>query len=192
MKRFVTVATVILAAAWCLVALLSWLLSALMVGGVRPLLSGEGVRWLFAHSADTLSSPFLAWLLTAALACGCVSGSRLLKGEGAYRRRAALRVATAALMLYAAVIALLTVPPHAVLLSATGTLADSPFSRAIVPVASLGVAIFSVAYGIAAHTMATATDMTEALVEGLRGAAPLILMYIMAAQLAHTLLYVFG
>lgn len=192
MKKLLTIATVTLVSAWCIVVLLSWLLSAMMVDGVRPLLSGEGIRWLFAHFAEGLASPVLVWMLLASMAGGCVAGSRLFMSGGNYRRKAALRVAAVSLVLYVAAIALLTLPPYAVLLSATGTLASSPFSSALVPVACLGVTIFSVVYAIVAQTMSSPGDIIDAMVMGIRAAAPLLFLYVVAAQFVQTLLYVLG
>ena len=192
MKRAIPIITVVLVVAWCVTVLLSWLLSAMMVPGVRSLLTGEGIRWFFAHFADGLCSPLLVWLLLASIAAGCVSACGLLMRENDCQHGKALRVALLLLLPYLAVISLLTLLPHAVLLSATGTLAESPFSRALVPVLCFGVMLFSVAYGLASHRMSSFSDITEAMVGGLRMAAPLLFVYVLAAQLLHTLSYVFS
>ena len=191
MKRAIPIITVTLVVAWCVTVLLSWLLSAMMVPGVRSLLTGEGIRWLFAHFTDGLSTPLLVWLLLASMAVGCLSRCSLLMGTGAYRRRIALRVALLLLLLYVAAIALLTLPPHAVLLSATGTLVASPFSRALVPVLCFGVVLVSVAYGLVARTLTSVGDIIDAMLHGIRTAAPLFLLYVLATQLFQTLCYVF-
>lgn len=191
MKRLLTVIVVVLVAAWCLLVLLSWLLSAMMVEGVRSLLSGEGVRWLFAHFADGLASPPLVWLLLAAMAGGCLQRSGLLAPSSAYHRGTGLRVALLLVSLYVAAIVLLVAPPHALLLSATGTLAHSPFSRALVPLVCLGVVLGSVAYGMAVRRFTSLTDIIDAMAHGLRAAAPLLLLYVLAAQLLLSLFFVF-
>ena len=177
--------------AWGVVVLLSWLLSAMMVHGVRSLLSGEGIRWLFAHFSEGISSPVLVWLLLVAIAFGTIRGSQLFSGDGHYRRKTALRMALLLLSLYVAVIALLTLPPHAVLLSATGRLADSPFSRALVPMACCGVVLVGVAYGLVARTFESLSNIVDAMLGGLRAAAPLLLLYLIAAQMLQALAYVF-
>ena len=43
--------------------LLSWILSAMRVDGVRSLLSGEGIRWFFGTFTSMVASPWLAWLV---------------------------------------------------------------------------------------------------------------------------------
>lgn len=191
MKKLLTVISVALAAAWCLLVLLSWLLSAMMVEDVRSLLTGEGLRWLFAHFADGLATPVLVWLLLAAMAGGCLSKSGLIAG-GDYRRKAGLRVAALIAVLYVGGIALLVVPPHAVLLSATGTLAHSPFSRALVPLLCLGVLLCCIAYGLVSRSFTSATDIITAMTYGLRAIAPLLLVYVLAVQLLRSLGYVIG
>lgn len=191
MKRVVLAVSVALAVAWCAVVLLSWLLSAMMVPGVRSLLTGEGIRWLFAHFTDGLSTPQLVWLLLASMAAGCASASGLLRGGDVARHGKALRAALLLLAPYLTAMTLLTMLPHAVLLSATGTLAGSPFCRALVPVLCFGTMLFSVAYGVASHRLSSLADIVGAMVGGLRAAAPLLFVYVLAAQLLQTLLYVF-
>ena len=101
--------------------LVSWLLSATMTEGVRSLLSGEGVRWFFGSFTDMVASPWLVWLLVVAMAGGCLWRSGLLhRSQSGYRERMAFRTALAFLVLYVGVILMLTIVPHAVLLSATG------------------------------------------------------------------------
>ena len=46
-----------------LLVILSWLLSAMRVEGVRSLLSGEGIRWFIGGFTGMLLQPLLAWLL---------------------------------------------------------------------------------------------------------------------------------
>ena len=191
MKRLLTVIVVVLVVAWCLLVLLSWLLSAMMVEGVRSLLSGEGVRWFFAHFADGLASPLLVWLLLAAMAGGCLHRSGLIASSAAFHRGTGLRVAVLLVLLYVAAIVLLVAPPHALLLSATGTLAHSPFSRALVPLVCFGVVLGSVAYGVTLRRFTSLTDIIDALIHGLRAAAPLLFLYVLATQLLQSVFFVF-
>ena len=50
--------------------LLSWILSAACVEGVRSLLSGEGVRWFVGDFARMMASPLLVWLILLLMAIG--------------------------------------------------------------------------------------------------------------------------
>ena len=192
MKSKLLVAIAVLTAvAWCLLVLLSWLLSAMMVDGVRSLLTGEGIRWLIGHMSDVLLSPLLAWLLMAAMTWGCLKGCRFYSptdNASGRRRSVAFRVAILFVLAYVIIIALLTVLPHAVLLSPTGT---SPFSLALVPLLCLGAMLFGIAYGLVARTFTSLHDIVEAMIDGLRCDAPLLFAYMLLMPLVQALRYVF-
>ena len=117
--------------------LLSWILSAMRVDGVRSLLSGEGVRWFFGNFTSMVASPWLAWLMLMLIALGCLQKCGLIgQPHTSYRDRMALRLTIVFLVLYVGVVLLLTAVPHAVLLSSTGSLFPSPFSRSMIPILS--------------------------------------------------------
>ena len=122
-----------------LLIMVSWLLSATMAGNVRSLLSTEGIRWLLGSFVDALQTPVLVWLLLLAMAYGCLQGCGCLgvSGDDNHRRyRHVLTPLRGALILtglFVGGVVLLVVAPPGVLLSATGSLWPSPFSRALVP-----------------------------------------------------------
>lgn len=202
MRRLYTWMVCTLAVAQLLLVLLSWLLSAAMTEGVRSMLSGVGVRWFFGSFVDVLASPWLVWLLLLAMAGGSLWESRLLhvavrrpaKSNAApnYRQRVALLTVVAFLLLYVAAIVALTAIPHAVLLSATGRLFPSAFSRALVPVVAFGVAVAGMAFGLMSGRFQTVADAVASLSNGVSRCAPLFLLYILAAQLLASLHFVFG
>jgi len=202
MRRLYTWMVCTLAVAQLLLVLLSWLLSAAMTEGVRSMLSGVGVRWFFGSFVDVLASPWLVWLLLLAMAGGSLWESRLLhvavrrpaKSNAApnYRQRVALLTVVAFLLLYVAAIVALTAIPHAVLLSATGRLFPSAFSRALVPVVAFGVAVAGMVFGLMSGRFQTVADAVASLSNGVSRCAPLFLLYILAAQLLASLHFVFG
>lgn len=172
----------------------SWLLSATVNEGVRPLLSSEGVRWLCGYFVDTLLSPVLVWLLVGAMAWGCLVGSRLpwaFGNSGSYRQRFALRATMVLLLLFVGLMIWLSAIPHALLLSVTGDLWPSPFSRALVPLVSLGIILLSSCYGLLSHSFTSLADVTDAITQGLSKAAPLLLLYVLSMQLYESLCFVF-
>ena len=71
--------------------------------------------------------PLLAWLLLLLIAGGCLVRSGLFSRRQGYRDRIALRFSLALLLAYVAFLPLLTAMPHALLLSATGSLFPSVF-----------------------------------------------------------------
>ena len=172
--------------------LLSWILSAMRVEGVRSLLSGEGVRWFFGHFTTMVGSPWLACLVLLLVAFGCLQKSGLFsRPHTSYRDRLALRVTVVFLIIYVGVVLLLTAIPHAVLLSSTGNLFPSPFSHSIVPILSFGVILISVSFGMVSGRFETLSDVLDALSFGCRKGAPLFIFYILAIQHYESLKFVF-
>ncbi len=191
-----TVALVLFLAEFLLV-LASWIYSAASpMSGVRSLLSGEGLRWLMGGFADMLATPLLVWLLLLAMAYGVLRQSRLLVFRNStmltgYRQRRARLSAILLLLLIVGVVLLLTVIPHAVLLSATGSLWPSPFSYSLVPVVAFTVIAVSACYGLMAGTFSTLYDVYHALLDGLRRTAPLFVYYILLMQIYESLRFAF-
>ena len=172
----------------------SWLLSASMTASVRSLLSPEGIRWLCGHFVDILLSPLLIWIILLSMAWGCLVKSRLpwaFSRRESYRQRFALRATIAMLIIYAGVVVWLSVIPHAILLSATGGLWPSPFSRAFIPLLSLGVIMFSVIYGTLSRSFSSLTDVTDSMAAGIAKAAPLLVVYVLLMQLIESIRFVF-
>ena len=178
--------------------LLSWILSAAGVEGVRSLLSGEGVRWFVGDFARMVASPLLTWLLLLMIAVGIFlrSGLSSLWHERrpriiSYRDRTAFRVSLVLLVAYIAAILLLTVVPHAVLLSASGSLFPSPFSRSLIPFVAFGITLVSIAFGLISGRMQSLSDILAALTYGIQRFAPLLILYIFCIQLYQSLRFVF-
>ena len=191
-KRLIALACVAFGVAELLLVILSWLLSATRLEGVRSLISSEGIRWFVGEFTYTLASPLLVWLLLALVALGCPQRSGLMSRGRGYRDRVALRVSFSFIIIYVVIICLLTLMPHAILLSVTGSLFPSAFSRALVPIICFGVGVLSISFGMVSGRLHTLTDILDALTFGLQQGAPLIILYIMFFQFYASLLFVFG
>jgi aminobenzoyl-glutamate transport protein len=195
MKRLLPHIAMTLFGAQLLLMLGSWLYSAAQpMSGVRSLLSGEGLRWMFGHFADFLAKPQLVWLLLLSMGYGALRGSGIFQRQTVhegYRLRRARWVAVCMLLLMVAVLLLFTILPHAVLLSATGSLWPSPFSRSLVPFAALTAVVVSASYGVVAGRFAHLSDVFSVMLDGLRQAAPLLLLYILVVQLYESLRFMF-
>lgn len=176
--------------------LLSWILSATGMEGVRSLLSSEGIRWFFGDFTQMVASPLLVWLVLLLIALGAFQRSGLsslspMRHKLSYRDLTALRVSVVLLALYIAAILLLTLFPHAILLSASGALFPSPFSRSIVPIIAFGISLVSIAFGMVSGRMQSLSDILDALSFGLRNGAPLIVLFIFCIQFYESLCFVF-
>ena len=191
-KRLIALACVAFGVAELLLVILSWLLSATRLDGVRSLISSEGIRWFVGEFTYTLASPLLVWLLLALVALGCLQRTGLMSRGRGYRDRVALRVSLSFIIIYVVIICLLTLMPHAILLSVTGSLFPSAFSRALVPIICFGVGVLSISFGMVSGRLHTLTDILDALTFGLQQGAPLIILYIMFFQFYASLLFVFG
>ena len=191
-KRLIALACVAFDVAELLLVILSWLLSATRLDGVRSLISSEGIRWFVGEFTYTLASPLLVWLLLVLVALGCLQRSGLMSRGRGYRDRVALRVSLSFMIIYVVIICLLTLMPHAILLSVTGSLFPSAFSRALVPIICFGVGVLSISFGMVSGRLHTLTDILDALTFGLQQGAPLIILYIMFFQFYASLLFVFG
>ena len=195
MRKAVSYLAALLALAMLVLFLLSWLLSATTDDGVHSLLSPEGVRFFFGGFVAMMEKPLLVWLLLLAMAWGCVRSSGLLRAfrvSKDVRQRQALLLLVLVAVFYAGVLLLLTAVPHAVLLSSTGSLWPSAFSRSLVPVAAFGAVLLSVVYGVVSRRFVSMADVCDSLIGGIASAAPLLLLYVLAVQLYGSLLFVFG
>lgn len=175
-----------------LLMLLSWSLAATQTEGVHSLLSSEGLRWFFGQYTDVLLRPEFIWLILASMASGMMWRSDILgRGGINYRRAFALRVSLAIFVILLLLCMLLVLVPHAVLLSSTGQLWPSPFSRALVPLSSLLVIITSAFYGLVSRNFVSLVNVCESLIWGIEKAAPLIFLYVLGLHFYESLCYVF-
>ena len=180
-----------LLAAQLLLMLVSWLLSAAIpTSGVRSLLSSEGLRWFLGHFSDVLGTPLLLCLLLLLMAYGSLKNCGILQFKSSYRQSRALIITLLLFVVYVGVIVLLVMIPHAVLLSATGSLWPSPFSAAVVPLFAFGVTLLSTVYGYVAGSYRNMSDVYQSLIDGIRCGAPWLLFYVLLGQIYYSLQFI--
>ena len=186
-------AMLLLALAQIVLVLVSWLITAAMPDVFpRSMLSPEGIRWFFGSFSDNLESPWLVGLLLICIAWGTLQTSGLLHFDCTiYRHRNALRLVLIELILFVAVILLLTVVPHAILLNVMGGIEASSFSRSILPYICFAVIVMSLSFGAVSNRLQGIEAMGESLSEGIRMAAPYFVIYILVNQLYSSIEYLF-
>lgn len=186
-------AMLLLALAQIVLVLLSWLITAAMPEAFpRSMLSPEGIRWFFGSFTENMESPWLVGLLLICIAWGTLQNSGLLHFDRTiYRHRNALRLVLIELVLFVAVILLLTVVPHAILLNVMGGIEASSFSRSILPYICFAVIVMSLSFGAVSNKLQGIEAMGESLSEGIRMAAPYFVIYILANQLYSSIEYLF-
>lgn len=191
MKRSLPYIALTLAVGELLLVMGSWILSAaLPMSGIRSMLSGEGIRFFLGHFADLLATPLLVWLLLLAMAYGVLLRSGIISGARSFRSSRARLIALLFAAAYLAVVLLMALVPHAVLLSASGTLWPSPFSASLVPLTAFGLAMVAAVYGIVAGTITSLADIYESFVDGLRRAAALLPICLLLVLICESLRFI--
>ena len=190
-------------AAQVALVLLSWLWSAAFPDSmVRSLLSSQGIRWFFGSFVGHEASPVLVWLVLAVLAAGSLRSSGALGCVARYLslrsrsltplQRFAARSTLALLLVEAGAVAVMTLPPHAILLSVTGHLFPSSFSVALIPTVAFVCVTVSVFYGLLSGTYHSLSEVCRGVCSASRMLGPLVLLYVVACQLLHSVFYVFS
>ena len=191
MRRYLPHIAFLLFAAQLLLMLVSWLLAAANpASGVRSLLSSEGLRWFLGHFSDVLGTPVLLCLLLLLMAYGSLKNCGILQFKSSYRQSRALIITLLLFVVYVGVIVLLVMIPHAVLLSATGSLWPSPFSAAVVPLFAFGMTLLSTVYGYVAGSYFNMSDVYQSLIDGIRCGAPWLLFYVLLGQIYYSLQFI--
>ncbi len=196
MIRVLSYVAVVLFVVEVLLCLVSWIVCAVFPEcGFRSIISAEGIRWALGTYSEMLATPLLVSLVLAAVAIGAMADSGLLKVFTAHRRlkyreRIASYFVLCMAIAYVLAVVALAALPHAVLLSSTGRLFPSPFSRSLVPVACFGVSLLSVIYGIVSGHYRTVYDVFKSLFVGIGKLSPLFVIYILLAQLYYSFCFV--
>lgn len=162
---------------------------------VRSMLSSEGIRWFLGQYTSNLASPLLVWLVLAGMTFGALRSSGLSRAimyfsNISYRQRFALKVVVAELIFFAIVLFLMTFLPQAILLSVTGELFPSSFSRSLIPIACFLLTLFSITYGLINASFSSLTDIFTSLTSGITAISPWLVIYVFVIQLYYSILFV--
>ncbi|MBQ0085714.1 MAG: AbgT family transporter [Prevotella sp.] len=177
-----------------LLILLSWIVDAMQWYEVNSLLSPLGIRWFLSQYSYNIATPLMVWIVLAACAYGAVKKTflNIENKKMKYQMRMARMVISIVALIIIGCIVLLTFVPQSLLMSSTGSLFPSPFSRSIVPIVSVSVMVLSWIYGSIMGTVTSLDDIVDSLVHGIRIGAPILLLYMLVAQLYCSLLFVFS
>lgn len=162
---------------------------------VRSMLSSEGIRWFLGQYTSNLASPLLVWLVLAGMTYGALRSSGLSRAimhfsNISYRQRFALKVVVAELIFFAIVMFLMTFLPQAILLSVTGELFPSSFSRSLIPIVCFLLTLFSITYGLINASFSSLTDIFNSLTSGITATSPWLVIYVFVIQLYYSILFV--
>lgn len=184
----------LLAVGQVLLILASWLLTAALPDSFsRSLLSAGGIRWFFGRFVDNIESPLLVWLLLLSFVYGVVDHSGILHYKASeYRQRIAMRLALFEGIFFILLMLALVMAPHAILLNVMGGLFPSSFSASLVPYCCFSLMVMSVSYGVMSDRMKNVVSVYEALVSGTGKSGGLLLIYVIGAQLYHSIIFLFS
>ena len=190
----------VLAVLYLLLILVSWIISSADPQiNIHSLLSSEGIRWMMGHFAENLATPVLVWLLLSAIAYGVYRTSGLMCAitdvihgrKLPYRQRFAFMVTMIIIGMIVLVVLILTCTPHAILLSVTGSLFNSSFSRALIPIIAFAVTVASIVFGSLSASYQSVEQVFRGMTAGISAILPLLVVYVFAAQLIQSVIYVF-
>ena len=179
-----------------IVVILSWMIKTIYPEfNGRSLLSGEGVRWFLGNFTNNVASNILVWIILIGLSWGSIRASNILQvfkrsHTLSYRERLGFRIVLIEIMIWGIVIVLLSFIPHAAMLSITGQLFPSSFSKSIVPLIAFIALFSSITYGLIIGRLRKGNLIIEALSNGIKQIAPYIIIYIILVQLIYSIKFV--
>lgn len=179
-----------------MVVILSWMIKTIYPDfNGRSLLSGEGVRWFLGNFTNNVASNILVWIILIGLSWGSIRASNILQvfkrsHTLSYREHLGFRVVLIEIMIWVIVIVLLSFIPHAAMLSITGQLFPSSFSKSIVPLIAFIALFSSITYGLIIGRLRKGNLIIEALSNGIKQIAPYIIIYIILVQLIYSIKFV--
>ena len=179
-----------------MVVILSWMIKTIFPEfNGRSLLSGEGVRWFLGNFTKNVASNVLVWIILLGLSWGAIHSSKIIQVLKyshilSYKERLGLQIILIEIMVWFSGIVLLSFVPHATMLSITGELFSSSFSKSIIPLIAFIVLLNSISYGIIVGRFRKGSQIIEALSNGIKQITPYIIIYIIFIQLFYSVKFV--
>jgi hypothetical protein len=198
-RNWLSTSIIIIFIAYVIVVLGTWLWSAAMPSSsVRPLLSDAGIRWFFGTFVANLARPLLIYIILLDIAMGLCIRSGLGHALSSLFRKGALLDSLQKRGMWAVlevtvvevgVMALLTLPRHAILLSVTGAFYPSSASVSLIPVLAFMLLSASLMFGLFSGTL---HNYKEAVIYTLHGGKHLkviLCFYVLLMELAAIIKY---
>ena len=179
-----------------MVVILSWMIKTIFPEfNGRSLLSGEGVRWFLGNFTKNVASNILVWIILLGLSWGAIHSSKIIQVLKyshilSYKERLGLQIILIEIMVWFSGIVLLSFVPHATMLSITGEMFSSSFSKSIIPLIAFIVLLNSISYGFIVGRFRKGSQIIEALSNGIKQITPYIIIYIIFIQLFYSVKFV--
>lgn len=198
MKRACAIFAFILIVLQTILIFGSWIVSAAIPDSqIRPLIGAGGLRWFFSSFTEDMASPILVYIILITLTVNVFINSGMcelfsLKRKMNMQKKLALNVVLVELCTFIVLIVLLTAMPHAVLLSVTGELFPSSFSKGLIPMLCFIVTILSISYGLVSGCIKGVYDIWDSMTTGVNFLPAVCFVYILLLQFVSSLSYVIG
>ena len=198
MKRTCAIYAFILIVLQTILIFGSWIVSAAIPDSqIRPLIGAGGLRWFFSSFTEDMASPILVYIILITLTVNVFINSGMcelfsLKRKMNMQKKFALNVVLVELCTFIVLIVLLTAIPHAVLLSVTGELYPSSFSKGLIPMLCFIVTILSTSYGLVSGSLRGVYDIWNSITTGINFLPAVCFVYILLFQFVSSLSYVLG
>lgn len=198
MKRTCAIFAFILIVLQTILIFVSWIVSAAIPDSqIRPLIGAGGLRWFFSSFTEDMASPILVYIILITLTVNVFINSGMcellsLKRKMNMQKKFALNVVLVELCTFIVLIVLLTAIPHAVLLSVTGELYPSSFSKGLIPMLCFIVTILSTSYGLVSGSLRGVYDIWNSITTGINFLPAVCFVYILLFQFVSSLSYVLG
>ena len=193
--KIISYSTVTLATCQVLLILVSWFITSAMPDlNMRSMLSSEGIRWFLGQFTYNIASPVLVLITVTSIAYGCLVSSGLLdiKRNIDIRQRLSVRLVSLEVIIFVIIIVLLTSVPHAVLLNIDGHIFSKNFLMCMISYISFVILVISSTYSISVGRITSIPGLFAFMCEGIKKAAPIYIIYILAAQLYYSIIFVFS
>lgn len=175
--------------------LVSWLINAAAPHlPLRSLLSSEGVRWLFGNFTQNVLSPVLAYAIYVSAAYGVFKSCLMKKrnNDGNNIPKNSIWSKWHLLMIIPlGVLAVLTIPRHAILRGVDGTLCSSSFFRALIPIFATLVIIWAIISGASKGNIKNVYQAYRMMAQGCKELAWWLPVYVIAIELWESFRFVF-
>ena len=198
MKRACAIFAFILIVLQTILIFGSWIVSAAIPDSqIRPLIGAGGLRWFFSSFTEDMASPILVYIILITLTVNVFINSGMcelfsLKRKMNMQKKLALNAVLVELCTFIVLIVLLTAMPHAVLLSVTGELFPSSFSKGLIPMLCFIVTILSISYGLVSGCIKGVYDIWDSMTTGVNFLPAVCFVYILLLQFVSSLSYVIG
>ena len=198
-RNWLSTSIIIILIAYVIVVLGTWLWSAAMPSSsVRPLLSDAGIRWFFGTFVANLARPLLIYIILLDIAMGlCVRSGlghalvRLFRKGSSLDSllKRGLWAVLEVTVVEVGVMALLTLPRHAILLSVTGAFYPSSASVSLIPVLAFMLLSASLMFGLFSGTLHNYKEAVIYTLQGGKHLKVILCFYVLLMELAAIIEY---